>query len=644
MSETPQAPRLRSTLYGLLILGVLLVGSAVAWSALGRLQIPVVRKDLAYTGSNVCSDCHQDRHASWHRTFHRTMTQAADASSVLGRFDGKPLTAFGGQVQPVKTEGGFAFAYSDPASGAALTTLPVLRTVGSHRYQQYLTRDADSETYYRLHYLWHIEDQRWVHMNAAFLGDDAQPFDSQVTTWNTNCVFCHNTGPQPKVSNLDTLRARAKAGEPVDTRAELRFDTKVAELGIGCEACHGPAGEHVARMQRMPLRVMAGWFEGRDSSIVNPERISSQLTNDICGACHAGRTLINTAALDQWIGEGPSFRPGENLSDHLKVLDAKTPSPAAHLPDMFSNRFWNDGSPRLTAYEYQGLRSSACAVDEKMSCIRCHTMHGGNPAGMLPEASLGDAQCVRCHLEVKVKLAAHTGHAPESIGSRCMSCHMPRAVYGVMTIHRTHLIANPDVALDMAAGKPNACLNCHATQSPQWAAAQVGARTFASSVASPTRHDGADPALSDGLTALLAGDPVRQAIAAYELGRVDQAPSHADLLPRVPWLIEALRDDRPAVRRFAWKSLQTIDATLATSTMPLKLASALRGFDFTGEAPAREESRLLIDAAFAAVDKSKWPFPAAATGLDAGYRLGAARLTLLRELGARSDKQIDVGE
>jgi len=225
-----------------------------------------------------------------------------------------------------------------------------------------------------------------------------------------------------------------------------------------------------------------------------------------------------------------------------------------------------------------------------------------------------------------------------------MACHMPRAVYGVMTIHRTHLIANPDVPADLAAGKPNACLNCHATQTPQWAAAQVAARTFATSVVAPTRQDGADPALADGLASLIAGDPVRQAIAAFELGRVEQAPTLAELPVRAAWLIESLADDRPAVRRFSWKSLQAIDAALAASATPLGLKAALAGFDYTGDAATREQTRRLIRAAFDVNDKSKWPHPSPASGLDRDYRIGVLTLSLLREIGARSDKQIDVGE
>lgn len=612
----------------------------LAWgmlSARNQLSVAVNFAEVEHTGSQICSDCHTDRHASWYRTYHRTMTQDASGEAVQGRFDGAELNAFGGSVRPVRDGDDLAFEYFDPASGELLARLPVSRTVGSHRYQQYLTRAEDSETYYRLHYLWHNEDQRWVHMNAAFLGDDAQEFDAQVTVWNTNCVFCHNTGPKPKVSNLDDLRTRARAGQRVDTRTELRFNTEVAELGIGCEACHGPGAEHTRRMQSLNLRWLAWMQPALDRSIVNPARLSAARSNDICAACHAGRTVPDLAALDRWLSDGPSFRPGDDLTQHLQLLDQNTPSPSAHVPDLFRNRFWHDGSVRLSAYEFQGQQASACAKDETLSCIRCHTMHSGDPAGMLPEVNRGDAPCLRCHQDLRQSIAEHSGHALESPGSRCMACHMPRAVYGVMTIHRTHHIAVPDVGRDMAAGKPNACLNCHADYSPLQladSAAETGV----------LRHDGADPRLADGLAALIAGDPVRKAVAAFELGRVEQAPSLDALLPRVPWLLAALEDQRPAIRRFSAKSITQIEEALHSRGIELGLAAGLQDFDFTADIALRAPVLARLHAQFAAIDKRQWPAPDAATALNLHYVLDADTLAQLRVLGLRSDKQIDIGE
>jgi predicted CXXCH cytochrome family protein len=632
-------PRRKAPLFASLILVASLIGGGAAlWQAQAGLSVAVPLTEVAYVGSAGCADCHADRHDSWHRTYHRTMTQAAGADSVVGQFDGRELRAFGGLVRPIRTDQGYAFEYRDAATGELQAILPVLRTVGSHRYQQYLTRDAGSETYYRLHYLWHIGEQRWVHMNAAFLGDDQQPFDAQVATWNANCVNCHNTGPVPAINNLQTLRERALAGEQFDVRDEMRFDTRVAELGIGCEACHGPGAEHTRRMEQSALRAAARWLGVRDTSIVNPERLPVSRANDVCGACHAGRTLADTAALDCWLTEGPQFRPGDDLAQHVLPVSADTPAPAA-APDLFRNRFWHDGTVRLTAYEYQALNASACAAKGELSCIDCHTMHGGDPAGMLPEANRGDAPCLRCHQDLRARIVQHSGHPADSAGARCMSCHMPREVYGVMTMHRSHDISIPDVASSLAAGKPDACLNCHVTEAPAFALRGDDGKHLGF-----LRQDGGDLALADGLVGLIAGDPVRQAVAAFELGRVEQAPSVDELPLRAAWLIAALEDDRPAVRRFALRSLAAVDTALAGTPRALGLAPWLAQFDYTGDGEQRAASLAAIAARFAAIDKSGWPRPPAASALDADYRLDPAVLARLRELGARSDKQIDVGE
>src|SRR5690606_22333100 len=202
-------------------------GSGWKWGALAALAIAVGLAVLAmwrevaalgmefdphtaqFVGSESCQGCHADRHESWYATYHRTMTQEATPASVQGRFDGQALDYWGIRMRPVHADGHYYFEYSDIETGELIHRAEVVRTVGSHRYQQYMTYVPETGSYVRLHYLWHNGDRRWVHMNAAFLGPDDQGYDEQLAVWNQNCIFCHNTGPRPGMTNYEDLVRRA---------------------------------------------------------------------------------------------------------------------------------------------------------------------------------------------------------------------------------------------------------------------------------------------------------------------------------------------------------------------------------------------------------------------------------------------------
>ena len=77
------------------------------------------------------------------------------------------------------------------------------------------------------------------------------------------CVDCHATAGQPGI-------------------AADSAETRVAELGIACEACHGPAGTH-AEKNRSPLHryAMHCQREG-DPTVVNPARLDARAQVDVC--------------------------------------------------------------------------------------------------------------------------------------------------------------------------------------------------------------------------------------------------------------------------------------------------------------------------------------------------------------------------
>ncbi|MEM6456356.1 MAG: hypothetical protein AAF772_14775 [Acidobacteriota bacterium] len=604
-------------------------------------------RDADWTGSPTCAACHPDQHASWARTFHRTMTQEADRTAVVGRFDGTPVRHDGIVATPRRD--GDRYLIELRGSGIA-ETFEVVRTVGSRRYQQYLAyMPGRGENLYRLPILWHIEDQRWVHMNGVFLGRDGEGYFQHLAVWNQNCIFCHNTGPVPNIVNHAELIARGQRGEPVDSARDARYDSHVAELGIACESCHGPGGAHAAR-NRNPLRRYAMHFtDGADPTIVDPARLDAQRSVDVCGQCHGQRIAPTVDRLVAWIHDGPTYQAGARLAEHVRPVFRDTRAPIAHQDDLFSRRFWQDGTARLTAYEYQGILQSPCFEAGTLSCLSCHAMHGAEDAvdvrGQLPHAMRTNQGCVQCHETIGADVAAHTGHAVDSTGSQCYSCHMPKMVYGIMEIHRSHRIENPNAAANAAEARPHACTSCHLDRTLPWSAEASGA-LWGDSYGAPVavRGDGADPAVIDSIASLLAGDPVQRAVAAHRMGRDDSPLAGGARAFLVPHLIESLTDPYPAIRRFASRSLRAIDADMAAASLDLSLTATLDDFDFMGPEAQRAAVIERLRARWSAFPKTGLPAPPAGALLAADYVLDAEAERALRALGLAQAKQIHIGE
>ena len=630
-----------------------LLGGAALWLHFAaESAAPVDFKSVGYSGSASCLECHEDRHASWSRTFHRTMTQAATPESVEGIFDGRELS-FDGQAVRMRREGEqHLFEYIDKPGGTALRSLPVVRTIGSRRYQQYLVRDPESQdaSLWRAPLLWHIEERRWMHINGAFLSHDGQPFDKHLTLWNQNCIFCHNTGVAPRATNIAALQAKEARGESVDAEQDLRFDSQVAELGIGCEACHGPGAEHVRRRKSWAVAFAAG---DSDPSIVNPRRLPPARATDVCAQCHAGRIPRDEPAMLDWLVSGHPFRPGDDLQQHVRFIQRDTPTPGQRAPHagavaastsedtLFSLRFWKDGTPRLSAYETQGLLASRCA-DGGLTCIDCHSMHAGDPHGMMLPSRRTAAACAKCHSSIAENPSAHSRDTSGCASTDCYECHMPRMVYGVMDIHRSHRIEKPDPAHASATGRPDACTNCHSDRTPAWAAAALRTKGAGYLRADTPRADGAPADYADGVASLHAGDALRRAVAARLAGNKATALAPAQRAWMVPHLLVTLGDAWPSVRFQAWRSLRALAAELREGGIVDGWSDALASFD--PQAP-RAQRRVVQDellAAWAGADKRMIPPAPGALLLDEHLlpRLQLLRALLLLQVGSI----IDIGE
>ncbi len=650
--------RLKS--FTLLIALVALAGAAAAaWYTPRYYQPELTRawpvRDADWAASNSCRSCHPDQYRSWHRTFHRTMTQEATPESVRGQFDGQPVTYWGVTIRPYRSDGGYFFDYIDPQTERRLETREIVRTVGSRRYQQYLSR-TDDGAYHRLEMLWHIEDQRWVHMNGVFLGHDNNPFDSNAAVWNTGCIMCHNTGPVPGVSNWEQISQGIISGETPMGGAgpAFEYESSVVELGIACGSCHGPGSVH-AKRNRNPFRRYLLHFTGDpDPTIINPERLDKRRSADVCGQCHGQRLPLTQSMVVNWTKTGPTYRAGDTLDEHVDVVFRDTdPLYANHPEDLFTLRFWSDGTPRLTAYELQGLRQSACYQEGDLTCIDCHTMHDGDVRGQLPPEHRTARACESCHADIVSDISMHTRHLADSSGSNCYSCHMPKMVYGIMEIHRSHHIEIPDPAHDAANARPNACTSCHVDRSLAWAG-QRSQDLWGKPFTVPTqRGDGADVEIADIVASLLGGDPVQRAVAARLAGRSDTPLAAEERAFLIPHLLTAMKRDRyPAVRRFSKKSLVSIAAALAApgpdsqlgDGLDLGMDAKLAEYDFIAPAQARALVIADLETLWAEAPKQGLPAPTDAMLLDSSYQpLREPVEALLAQAAARS-QEVNIGE
>jgi predicted CXXCH cytochrome family protein len=536
-----------------LLLGVFAFWYVGSFSA-SKTSDPVLptRQDDGFVTSNACVACHPEQHASWHASFHRTMTQPANVETVLAPFNNIELKAEGYQarlqrrgdeywvntIDPEWENEKFAAwtqtlgqAVADPFTNFSgdppRIDAQVVMTTGSHHFQAYWIRGKEGLDLWQFPWRYHIGEQRWIHRKDVFLAPPQWRPGMWFRVWNHQCSFCHSTGPYPG-QNLETGVAE---------------DTRIAELGIACESCHGPAEAHVRLHQDQALSP-----GNAIDPIVNPAKLDHQRSSEVCGACHShfrhSDPLVNV--------HGPQYRPGKNLH-HFGTLR----EPPDSLVVM--SRFWADGTNRSGGREFSGMSESKCFLEGELACVSCHSMHNSDPNDQLSNVGVNNEACYQCHDDYRDQLAEHTHHAADSTGSQCYNCHMPHTNYALFKAIRSHQIDVPKVVPVESNSRPNACNLCHLDQTLDWTA-----RHLQTWYGTPTRDLPDDErAIAASLLWALKGDAGQRVIAAWHFGwGPARAASGEDwLLPPIAILMQ---DPYAAVRWVAFDALRK-DERLAST-------------------------------------------------------------------------------
>ncbi len=504
-----------------------------------------------FVGSETCAGCHQAEANLWRGSQHKAAMQHASDKTVLGDFGDTSFDHYGVHSRFFRRDGKF-MVETDGADGK-LAAFEVKYTFGLDPLQQYLVEFPDGRLQ-ALPLAWDSRPkdqggQRWFHLypNEEIKHDDILHWTKLNQNWNFMCAECHSTGVR---KNYDA--------------ADDRFSTTWAEISVGCEACHGRGSDHVAwandrkswwpfGKREDPTKGLAVRFDERtdvtwrhDTATGNPHRNfpPAVLRKEVetCGLCHARRGEFS----EDWV-------PGRSLSEtHL-------------VAPLTRGLYAADGQMQDEVYNYGSFKQSKMFA-AGVTCSDCHEPHGAK----LRVA--GDGVCLQCHAPEKYAAATHNHHDGAKPAIACASCHMPSRTFMVVDRRHDHSFRVPRPDISARIGTPNACNDCHADKSPEWAAAEIerwfgpdreGFQKYAAAFHSAwqSRPDAA------ALLAAVASDPDAPAFA--------RAGALADLAPFVsPANLElvrnALSDPDPMVRIGALDMLQN-----APPSQIWKLASPL---------------------------------------------------------------------
>ena len=323
-----------------------------------------------YVGDEVCGTCHQEKLQSFLRTAHHLTSREARAESIAGSFrPGANLlkTSNPGLSFRMEEKAGRFFQsaiWGLPPSTTA-TTEPIDLVIGSGRKgQTYLYWKSDRLLQLPVSY-W-VELGHWV--NSPGYADGYADFNRPVPP---RCLECHGSFAE-SIPGTPTTNAYKK---------------QTVVLGISCERCHGPGGEHVARHQT------STGVPASSEAIVNPAKLSRDRGIDVCAQCHAGMRYPIAPAF--------SYIPGEPLD---KYLDPDRSDPNAKV-DV------HGGQVAL-------LRKSRCYQSSgTMRCSTCHDVHQPQR-----DAAAFSSHCVSCHKDSDCPMHEKLG---AKISGGCVDCHMP---------------------------------------------------------------------------------------------------------------------------------------------------------------------------------------------------------------------------
>lgn len=388
-----------------------------------------------FVGSRACTPCHQAQSTAYFGSHHERAL-ALPNREARSHLAGTQFTSRLGGTTKFEVRDG-APVVTTPVPGGKTATLPITYVSGVWPLEQYVVATERGKLQ-SLGVMWDSRapeagGAKWLHAYGpdGIAADDTLFFTGRAQNWNHVCADCHSTLVERRYD--------------VDNDS---FDTRWAELSVGCEACHGPGREHVraaragdpgAAVAALTVRLKQPSEPWMPSATGSPTpRTQDGVELEVCAPCHSRRTPIR---------EG--FQAGDPFLDSF-------------VPDLLhSTRYHADGQVEGEVYEWGSFVQSRM-YRAGVECSDCHDPHSGKPYAE------GNALCGRCHEPARFDTEAHSHHAGPT-APLCIDCHMPPATFMQIDERRDHSIRIPRPDHSIEFGTPNACNGCHSNKSETWA-------------------------------------------------------------------------------------------------------------------------------------------------------------------------------
>jgi predicted CXXCH cytochrome family protein len=398
-------------------------------------------KTPAFVTSKECKSCHEVEFNAWSGSHHYWAWNLPSKKTVLGDFNNASYK-HNGFTYRFSSKDDKYFIVADGPDGKA-TTYEVVYTVGVTPLQQYLVKTHKGRLQ-ALDVSWDTERKRWYHL---YPGQDTSAsnglhWSGSYKNWNARCAECHATD-------------YAKNYDPGNDS----YNSQQSEIGVGCEACHGPGEAHLAWAQEPQTFKAEKWPNVTKQGLIEAyvkDDASSQV--NLCAGCHSRREPL-----------GATSPPvGSDFYDYY------------HLALLRQGLYFPDGQIQDEVYVLGSFLQSKMHA-RGVRCSNCHDAHSY-------ELKLeGNALCTQCHnpqgnaLFPSLKKAdydtsEHHFHPEASEGADCRNCHMPEQNYMIVDGRRDHSFRIPRPDLSAKFNTTDPCVQCHKGKTSAWAAAELKTR------------------------------------------------------------------------------------------------------------------------------------------------------------------------